>query len=259
MGRRRVLVTGAASGMGAETAALLTSRGDDVVAVDVSEAGLQRLHAAGHAASTHVVDLSDPGAVATMLEAVEVDAVANVAGLGPDAEDPRLILAVNLVAPLSIVASLVDRLPEGAPVVNVASVTGELADTPPDDLDLDPLGPGFLDLVVPELADGAAAYTYSKWALLRRTDALAVDLSPRVRVNAVSPGIVDTPMGNRSMQYAWTVKAAERIPQQRLGRATEVAHAIAFLLSDDAAYVTASRLVVDGGYVAATKARRSMR
>jgi NAD(P)-dependent dehydrogenase (short-subunit alcohol dehydrogenase family) len=101
------------------------------------------------------------------------------------------------------------------------------------------------------------AYTYSKWALLRETERMAVEWAPGVRVNAVSPGIVATPMGERSMEFAWTQKAASRIPATRLGTAEEVAMAIAFLVSDAASYVLGARLVVDGGYVASRRISRA--
>lgn len=257
MAGRRVLVTGAASGMGAATSAMLAAQGDHVIAVDVDVAGLERLIEQGDAHEALRLDLTDRTAISEVLGGLEVDAVANVAGLGPDAKDPRLIWAVNLIAPLAVIATVGPSLPAGAPVVNVASVTGELANDDWSGLLADPLADGFVDAAMAVLGDGAMAYTFSKWGILHHTDRLAVEWSPRLRINSVSPGVVDTPMGARSMQFEWTAKTVERIPQGRTGRPEEVAAVVRFLLGDEAAYVTGSRIVVDGGYVASRKVRRT--
>jgi NAD(P)-dependent dehydrogenase (short-subunit alcohol dehydrogenase family) len=143
----------------------------------------------------------------------------------------------------------------GGAIVNVASITGEMAVPRYHDELAEPLAPGFID-AVEGLGDPTVAYTYSKWALLEQTRMLAVELAPRVRVNAVSPGIIDTPMGQRSMQFEWTAKSAQRIPAGRLGRPDEIAAAASFLLSDAASYVVGSQLVVDGGYVASRRTSR---
>ena len=250
---RNVLVTGAASGMGEATARTLAAEGWAVTGVDISASGLARLREQGVLVDGLAIDLADPEAVDAGLAGVEVDALVNMAGLGPDCGSGELIWRVNLLAPLRIVAAV--RLRPGGSVVNVASVTGELADSTHAPLLAEPERRGFLDEVLALLGEPAMAYTYSKWALLRESDAMAVRLAPGVRVNAVSPGIVDTPMGERSMRFAWTRKTAERIPLGRLGQPAEVAAAVSFLISDAASYITGGRLVVDGGYVASRRRR----
>ncbi|MCK5892595.1 SDR family oxidoreductase [Aeromicrobium sp.] len=248
-----VLVTGAASGMGAATARLLAAGGHRVVGIDVDADGLGRLAADGSLVEALVVDLADPAAITAAVGGREVDALVNVAGLGPDAQNARLIWSVNLLAPLRVAAAVSVRA--GGSIVNVASITGELAVARHADLLEDPLREGFLDEVVAVAGEPAEAYTHSKWGLLCETERMAVRLAPQVRVNAVSPGVVETPMGERSMQFDWTRKAADRIPAGRLGRADEVARAVRFLISPDASYVVGSRLVVDGGYVARQRTR----
>lgn len=247
----RAVVTGAASGMGAATARLLSERGFEVTAVDRDADGLAALVEEGAAARAILVDLTDGGAVQDALGGVVTDSLVNVAGVGPDAGDPTLIWTVNLLAPLRLIRDV--RVEAGGSIVNVASITGELA--PPAHADLldDPLRDGFLEAATEEVGDATMAYTYSKWALLRETERLALRMAPHVRVNAVSPGIIETPMGNRSMKFDWTRKAADRIPSGRLGRADEVADAIEFLVSGRASYITGARLVVDGGYVASRR------
>jgi 3-oxoacyl-[acyl-carrier protein] reductase/meso-butanediol dehydrogenase/(S,S)-butanediol dehydrogenase/diacetyl reductase len=255
MAGSRVLVTGAASGMGAATSRLLSAGGWQVTGLDRDEDGLRRLAGEGALSDYRRVDLSVRSEVIDSARGLEVDAVANVAGLAPDARDGRAIWAVNLVAPLLLVRTLAPAMPKGGAVVNVASITGEMADDRHAAVLADPLDDAFLDSLDEALLETTMAYTYSKWALLRHTDQLAVDLAPDVRVNAVSPGIVDTPMGQRSMQFEWTAKTSGRIPAGRLGTPEEIASAIAFLLSDGASYVTGSRLVVDGGYVASRRVK----
>lgn len=243
--------------MGAAASRLLSAEGWQVTGLDRDEDGLRRLAGEGALHDFRRVDLSVRGELIDGVSGIDVDALANVAGLGPDARDGRAIWAVNLVAPLLLVRTLAPALPKGGVVVNVASIAGEMADARHAALLADPLADSFLDGLDEALLDGAIAYTYSKWALLRHTDQLAVDLAPDVRVNAVSPGIVDTPLGQRSMQFEWTAKTSGRIPAGRLGAPEEIASAIAFLLSDGAAYVNGSRLVVDGGYIASRRANVS--
>jgi len=248
----QALVTGAASGMGAATARHLSARGFDVTGLDVDAEGLERLQEAGTTVRSIVVDLSDRAAVDKALGGVTTDALVNAAGLGPDTEDARLIWAVNLLAPLWVVSSV--HLHPGGSIVNVASITGELCDGRHAELLAHPLGDGFLEQIAQAVPEPVNAYVHSKWALLRETERLAVALAPELRVNAVSPGVIETPMGTRSMRLDWTRKAVERIPAGRQGRAEEVAEVIGFLVSDAAAYVSGARLVVDGGYIASRRA-----
>lgn len=256
MSSRKYLVTGAASGMGAATAAVLLERGAEVVAVDRDADGLERSLAGASGATPVTLDLTDPDAIRSELGGLELDGVANVAGLGPDDPNVRRSFQVNLQAPLRVLDAVRDGLRPNAAVVNVASIVAGLSDDRFDELLEDPLADDLLDQVEGVISDGAGAYTYSKRAILRESKRLAVEWAPDVRVNTISPGLIDTPMGERSLQLPWTQKLSSRIPLGRHGDPAEVARTIAFLLGDDASYVSGVDIPIDGAYTA-YQARRS--
>jgi NAD(P)-dependent dehydrogenase (short-subunit alcohol dehydrogenase family) len=256
---KTILVTGAASGIGAATCQRMTHHGYRVIGVDLDAAGLEKLAAAGHCDETVVLDLTDAAAIRSALDGLRLDAVANVAGVGPDAGDVAKIFRINLIAPLLLLECVRDGLGPQAAVVNVSSITGELADAAMDSYLGDPLAGDFIDRITRVIAEPTAAYTYSKRALIAESMRLAAVWAPAVRVNCLSPGIIDTPMGDRSMAFTWTQKASERIPLGRLGAPDEIADVIDFLLDPRSSYVVGASLVVDGGYAASQRARQAAR
>lgn len=241
---RRVVVTGAASGIGKATALLLRERGSEVVAVDLDEEGLADAAAAG--AETVACDLTRADERARLIEtAGEVDGLVNAAGIirlipVPDVteEDWDSILAVNVKAVFFLARDFGLRMKPGDAIVNLSSVAGKASAT-----------------------TEALAYGTSKAAVLGITRGLAYFFGPKgVRVNAVLPGITDTPMQDKVLDEIAVIRGttADALHQARLATVPlqnrgctprEMADAITFLLSSSASYVTGQALAVDGGLV----------
>ena len=226
------LVTGAASGIGRATAVELAARGWEVV-------GLDRDGGEGVAVT---VDVTDTEAVArAVAEVGRVDLLANVAGTGSTQNvvdtPPELwdaVFAVNVRGIFNTARAVLPGMVErgGGVIVNAASIAGMV---------------GLRD---------RAAYCASKGAVIALTKAMAIDhVGDGIRVNCVCPGTVDTPWVGRLLEQSGDPGATRaalvaRQPMGRLGTAEEVAKAIAYLASDDAAFVTGTELVIDGGLVA---------
>ena len=164
----------------------------------------------------------------------KVDVLINNTGINPtygpvldtDLEVARKIIDVNVLAAVSWIREI--RTPQPGPlaVVNISSVAG-----------LRPAG-------------GIGVYGVSKAALLQLTAQLAVELAPEVRVNAVAPAVVRTRFATALFEGR-EEQVAATYPLQRLGEPQDVAGAVAFLASDDAAWITGQTLVIDGGLLLA--------
>jgi NAD(P)-dependent dehydrogenase (short-subunit alcohol dehydrogenase family) len=239
---RRVIVTGAASGIGRALAELLLDQGVEVIAADRSAQGLKPLEAQG--AITHVGDLTRaPQRELLMERATGYDALVNAAGvirlvppLDVVEEDWDAIFSLNAKAVFFLCQAFARIVPDGGRIVNLASVAARTQATPE-----------------------TCVYAASKAAVVAITRTFAHELGPRgVCVNAVLPGIVDTPMQDQVIQeiaerrgVAPEEVAANRLKIVPLGRTMpprECAESIAWLLGPSAAYVTGQAIAVDGGY-----------
>ena len=234
---KTILVTGAGKGIGRATVADLIGRGATVIALSRSAADLAEIEAA-HGCRTIAVDLADAAATrAAVRSALPFDLLVNCAGitelqsvLDTTVEAFDTVMAVNARAPLIVSQEYArDVLARGAKgaIVNVSSIASFM---------------GFAD---------HAAYCASKGALDGLTRVMANELGRQgVRVNGVHPVVTLTPMAVK----AWSDPAKsepmlKRIPLGRFVEPAEVASAIAFLLSDDAAMVNGVDLPVDGGFL----------
>ena len=234
------IVTGASSGIGAATSKALGAAGAKVVLVGRDG---PRLADAAAGVPEHfllALDVTGDGAPATIVEHTlsafgRIDVLVHSAGLfepGPfdqlDAESLDRQWRTNVRAPLLLTQAALPHLDAGASVVFVSSIAGHV---------------GFQD---------STAYCATKGALELATRALALELSPRgIRVNAVAPGNIKTPMNEElrtTTDYEAVCNAAT--PAGRFGEADEIAATILFLASDAASYVHGASLLVDGGWTA---------
>jgi len=237
---RKVLITGAASGIGLACARLFAAQGAKVALLDVNAAGLARAAEACGGVPI-VVDLLDAAATAAAVEAAAaamggLDGLVNSAGLatlGPLAElgldDWSRTVAVNLTAPFVICKAALPWLTAaGGTVVNIASGAGLL-----------PSG------------GGSTAYSGSKGGLIAFTKALAAELAPTVRANVVCPGLVKTPMTEFVFEgyedRPLEAPAVARYAMRRPADPVEIANGCLFLTSAESSYVTGSTLAIDGG------------
>lgn len=243
--RATCLVTGAASGIGGAVAEILLERGAGVVANDLSEDGLADVLERGATAAPG--DLTDPAALQRVIEtamSASVTHVVNAAGIielrqieDVDAAMYDRIFAVNARALFFLSQALCPVLPDGGAIVNVSSTAAKTGTT--------------LE---------TAVYAATKAAVLSMTRSFAFQYAGRgVRVNAVCPGIIDTPMQDKVLadiaaQRDITAQEldAARLSMVPLGRAAtprECAEVMVFLLSDAARYMTGQAVNVSGGLV----------
>ena len=242
---RRILVTGAASGIGRATCELLSRLDARVVAVDIDGSGLQALEqqlgGEGHASLCAdledldripgwMADIAAAGPLFGFVHAAGVSCVQPVRLLTPAVY--RKVLTLNTEAALALARGFQKksvRDPAGGSIVFISSVMADVGSI------------------------GAAAYSMSKAALHGLSRSLALEFAPAgVRVNCVAPGVIDTPMFGR-MSALWEPAQFARVREDHplgLGTALDVAHGVAFLLADTGRWVTGSVLTVDGGYTA---------
>ena len=262
------MVVGAASGMGAAVARRLAAVGAGpsgsgrLLLADVDLAGVEALAAElGDGAEAHRCDLTSADDLAALAAAVApgtLGALVMTAGLSPTMAPGRRILEVDLVGPARLVAAFAPVAGAWTAAVLFASMAAHLI--PPDpgiDAVLDaPLAPSLLDDLaaagVP-VDDAGAAYAYGKRGVRRLVEREAVDWGRRgARLLSLSPGVIDTPMGrqeNEAQPLMATMVAGS--PLGRIITADEVAAVAAFLVSDAAAALTGTDVLVDGGTVAA--------
>ncbi len=237
---RRMLVTGAAAGIGRAIARSFAGEGARLALVDSDAAGLERV-AGETGAAPFVLDLARSDAIEAMVEAAAaalggLDGVVNCAGIGmgrPIAEvDLALfahIAAVNLTAPFLICRAALPhiRAAGGGTIVNIASGQGLLPNTPNN-----------------------TVYAATKGGLIAFSKALAAEAAPLVRVNAVCPGITNTAMAAGLFAAYDDPSQAPFVQQYALKRVAEpeeIASAVLFLSSGESSFVTGTAMAVDGG------------
>jgi NAD(P)-dependent dehydrogenase (short-subunit alcohol dehydrogenase family) len=229
---RVVLVTGGVRGVGAGISSVFAEQG--AVVVTCARRTVENLPYEFHAC-----DVRDEDAVATMVDAIvqrhgRIDVVVNNAGGSPyvlaaeaTAKFNRKIIELNLVGPLTVsqrANTHMQNQPDGGSIVNISSVSGRRP-TP-----------------------GTAAYGAAKAGVENLTATLAVEWAPKVRVNALVVGMVETEQSELFYGDAESIaKVAATVPLGRLARPADVGWAAAFLASDVASYISGATLEVHGG------------
>lgn len=235
-----VLVTGASGGQGAAEARLFATEGAKVIIADILDdqgaALAEEITAAGGQAVYHSLDVSSPSAwegAATMIDdrfgALHV--LVNNAGIAlrrpfveTAVDDWNRVLAVNLTGPFLGIQTMAPIIRDsgGGAVVNTGSIAGMMGHF-------------------------ATAYSASKWGLRGLTKSAAMEFAKwNIRVNAIHPGIVTTPLVEGSDDF---VEAMEWMtPLGRSASADEMASVVAFLASDDASFITGLDIAADGGF-----------
>ena len=235
---RRIVITGAASGMGRDIARLFAQEGAKLALLDRNEAGAGEV-AAELSVTAYGCDVSDRAQVDSVVAKAGavlggIDGVVNAAGIlvskvfdELDPESWDRMLAINLTGPYNIVRAALPmlRVADTATIVNIASVSA-----------LMPMA-------------GTAGYSASKGGLAMFTKGIAFDLGPKIRANTICPGVIKTEM----TRYLWenpehSDRAKQRVALKRLGEPDDVSRAALFFSTEDSGFTTGTELPVDGGF-----------
>jgi len=235
---RRILITGAASGMGRAIAELFVREGARVALLDRNEEGVAALAATLGALACRCDIASAEDVSRSVNDAIEflggLDGVVNAAGVYVakpfeeiDPDSWNRVITTNLNGPYHILRAALPALRQAplATVVNIASVSGYL-----------PMA-------------GTSVYSASKAAVIMLTKCLALELGPTIRVNAICPGVIRTEMTRHIWQDPTrAASTADRVALKKIGTPEEIASAALYLSSEDSGFSTGTEIVVDGGF-----------
>jgi NAD(P)-dependent dehydrogenase (short-subunit alcohol dehydrogenase family) len=246
---KTVVVTGASSGMGRACLDQLRDLADLLFAVDLEQPRIE-------GAIGVACDVSDPEAVASLARVVSdsgsLRGLVHAAGISPTMGGARRVLEINLIGTRLLLDAFEPLVEPGSAAVCFASSAAyqfaPFINAEQEAMLSDPLAPDFLDRATALTDDSGFAYGFSKIGVQRAVRAAAVPWGARGgRVNSVSPGIIDTPMGRQEMaQQPMMQPMLANTPLGRMGRPEEVAAVVAFLVSDASSFVSGIDVLVDG-------------
>ena len=244
---KTALITGATGGIGRSTSLLFAAEGAHVAVTDIELEPAERLaaeiRATGGRASAHLLDVTDDAQTQAVVDAVvaetgRIDIAfcnAGIREIVPAQELPltewRKVIDVNVTGVFTTAQAVAHKMiadGKGGAIVNTASTLGVMA------------------------ANSRCAYATSKHAVVGMTKALAIDLAPfHIRVNAVGPGVIRTPLTERYFQDPEMHARVNNIHALgRVGVPDEIVKAVLYLASDEASFCTGTHLVIDGGWTA---------
>lgn len=234
---KTILITGATSGIGRSTACICVQSGANIIATGRNKERLNALKEDLGCKQTIAIiaDLTDDNQLKELVaELPPLDGVALCAGINQTLPIGFLtrkkvdtIFETNFFSQIELLRLLIKKklLKDGASIVAISSIGGNSTFTP-----------------------GAAAYGASKAALHSWMKTAAKELAPRIRVNCICPGQVNTPMNDNTEISQEQYEAYKNsIPMKRFGEAEEIANGVVYLLSDAASWITGTSLIIDGG------------